>query len=397
MALSNTINAALLRPLSIMTLATLREEAGVLAGLGHEFDTAPMGLNETVTVGLAPPIALSSVVPAPYLAAFAPDMTLKYQQVSLANWVSAPFALTNRDIAKLPDYENGWKPAMLTQAVRTVLNDMRSKAYTALLQCNGHVHTTQTTGIINSTDNTGNIVDAKVKLEEQLTPRSSRKTLVISPREEGYALKNVQWTYNYAAGDNRGFRDGEVGNACGFTWVIDNSGVLPQVYANGTDNGAYVLNGSHDAGATALTVQTGAGTIVAGNCIEITDATTGSKFTYAVKTGITQAGAGLTLYEPGLMVANATGSTVKLVGTASTNIHVGGLVFDEGAVLLVNRPPKTPELELGVSSIVSDPLTQISLKVSIIPCFEATQYMVSALYGIGVIDPRRGCRLTYAS
>jgi hypothetical protein len=64
--------------------------------------------------------------------------------------------------------------------------------------------------------------------------------------------------------------------------------------------------------------------------------------------------------------------------------------------MLVSRTPSTPDVQLGVSQIVVDPLTQISLKIAIIPGDEAQIFRVSALYGIGLIDPRLGVRLTYS-
>jgi len=392
MALSNTINAALLFPLAIRVLKTLREEAGILAGLQHDFDPAPAQLSETVTVGMAPPLAVGSVVPSPYLAAFPADMTFKYQQVSLANWDKAEFALSSRDIAKI---STGWVPQATAQAVRTVLNSMRAKCLTALLGVNGHVHTAQTTGFFNATDGIAGLVDARATLARQLAPQGGQRMLVVNPLEEAAALKLPQFLTAYSAGDTQAFRDGSTGKVLGFNWHVDNSNVFPSAHVNGADDTNYVLNGAHREGATSLVLITGANTILAGDIVQITDATTGAKYSYAVKTGIAAPGT-LVINEPGLMMATATASTVIVEGTASATVKIAGYAFDPNAIMLVSRTPSTPDVQLGVSQIVVDPLTQIGLKIAIIPGDEAQIFRVSALYGIGLVDPRLGVRLTYS-
>ena len=393
MALSNVINSALIWPLAIKVLKTLREEAGILSGLQHDFDPAPAMVGETVTVGMAPPLAVGTVTPAPYLAAFPSDMTFKYQQISLSNWDKAEFALSSRDCAKIRMGE--WVPQQVSQAVRTVLNSMRAKCLTALLGVNGVSHSAQTTGFFNATDGINGLIDARAILARQLAPQGGRRMLVVDPLEEANALKLDQFLKAYAAGDANAFRNGSTGRVLGFEFIVDNSTSFPVSRTNGADNGAYVMNGAHAAGETSLVLITGANTILAGDHVEVTDATTGSKYTYAVKTGIAAAGT-LIINEPGLMVANATASTCIVVGTASVVNKIAGYAFDPNAIMLVSRTPTTPDVQLGTSQVVTDPLTGLSLKIAIIPGDEAQIFRVSALYGVGLVDPRLGVRLTYS-
>ena len=376
MALNNTINSALLWPMAIKVLKTLREEAGILSGLQRDFDPAPMAVGETVTVGMAPPLTIDTVTPSPYLAAFPSDLTLKYQQISLANWEKAEFALTSRDAAKLRLGE--WVPQQMVQAVRTVLNSTRAKCLTALLGVNGHVHTAQTTGFFNATDGIGGLVDARASLARQLAPQGGRRLLVVNPYEEANALKLDQFLKAYAAGDANAFRQGSTGKVLGFEFVVDNSNVFPSAHVNGSDDGAYVLNGAHAAGETSLVLITGSGTLLAGDIVTVTDATTGAAYSYSVKTGIDAPGK-LVINEPGLMIACATGSTVKVEGTASATVNIAGYAFDPNAIMLVSRTPSSPDVQLGTSQIVTDPLTGLSLKLSLIPGDEALVWRVSVL------------------
>jgi hypothetical protein len=394
MALTNVINSALMWPMAIKVLKTLREEAGILSGLQRDFDPAPAQVNETVTVGMAPALAAGTVTPAPYLAAFPSDMTLKYAQISLANWDKAEFALSSRDCAKLRIGE--WVPQQMVQAVRAVLNSMRAKCLTALLGVNGHVHSAQTTGFFNSTDGINGLIDARATLARQLAPAGGRRMLVVDPLEEANALKLDQFLKAYAAGDANAFRNGSTGRVLGFEFIVDNSNSFPSSHVNGADDGAYVMNGAHAQGTTDLVLITGANTILAGDIVTVTDATTGTAYSYAVKTGIAAPGT-LVINEPGLMMANATGSTVVVEGTASATVKIAGYAFDPNAIMLVSRTPSTPDVQLGTSQIVTDPLTGLSLKLSLIPGDEAQIWRVSCLYGVGLVDPRLGVRLTYST
>jgi hypothetical protein len=272
---------------------------------------------------------------------------------------------------------------------------MRAKALAALLKCNGHVHSAQTTGFFNATDGINGLVDARATLARQLAPAGGRRMLVVDPLEEANALKLDQFLKAYAAGDATAFRNGSTGRVLGFEFVVDNSNTFPSSHTNGADNGAYVMNGAHAQGTTDLVLITGANTILVGDIVQVTDAATGAKYSYAVKTGIAAAGT-LVIEEPGLMMANATGSTVKVEGTASAVVKIAGYAFDPNAIMLVSRTPSTPDVQLGISQIITDPLTGLSLKLALIPGDEAQIWRVSCLYGVGLVDPRLGVRLTYS-
>jgi hypothetical protein len=91
------------------------------------------------------------------------------------------------------------------------------------------------------------------------------------------------------------------------------------------------------------------------------------------------------------MVAGATNDTVI---TAATHT-IGAYAFDPNAIMLVSRTPSTPDVQLGTSQIVTDPVTNLSLKLSLIPGDEAQVWRISVLYGCGLVDPRLGVRLSY--
>lgn len=86
----------------------------------------------------------------------------------------------------------------------------------------------------------------------------------------------------------------------------------PKTIAVGTGTG-YILNGAHTGNATSIAINTGSGTVLAGNGIRIA----GDDNTYIVTVGITGAGTA-TIQAPGLMKAALAGAAVTVVSVPKT-------------------------------------------------------------------------------
>jgi hypothetical protein len=69
-----------------------------------------------------------------------------------------------------------------------------------------------------------------------------------------------------------------------------------------------------------------------------------------------------------------------------------GYAFNPGAVCLVGRKTEE-EGSLGSSQYVIDPVSGIGVLVSRLPLYHAEQFEVSCLWGLDILDPRKGCRI----
>lgn len=375
--MANTIPSQVIKLLAPSVSKVARETAGPLAVVQKDVQNLPAGVGETVTVGMTSRLTTDTVTPAatPTLPSV---VSLKYVQVSLASHKKAEFYLTARDILKIQSEQ--WIPNQLDEAIRVVMADIKSDVYTALRDCNGYVKTSQTS-IFNSTDNVNNIVDARKVLSKQLCPDGNR-VLVLSTDEEANALKLSQFLAQYQAGDTRAFRDGFMGRVLGFATYVDNATVLPIVATAGT-GADWAITGAHAAGASTLTINSGTGTMLDGDIITI------GNYSYRVKTALT--GSTVVINEPGLNAAASHGDAVAVVATRD----VQALAFDPAAIMLVMRSPKV-EGELGVSQIITDPVSGLMFKLSAIPNYNAVTYEVSALWGAGIVDPNKGCEICSA-
>lgn len=373
----NTLPDQVIKVLAPKVAKAARESAGPLAVISKDVQNLPAGVGETVTVGMTSRLATAAVT-----AAATPTLpsviSLKYVQVSLASHQKAEFYLTARDILKLTSED--WIPAQMEEAMRVVMADIKSDVYTALRDCNGYVKTAQT-AIFNSTDNVNNIIDARKVLAQQLCPDGNR-VLVLSTDEEANALKLTQFLAQYQAGDTKAFRDGFMGRVLGFATYVDNATVLPIVATAGT-GANWKITGAHAAGASTLTIDSGTGTMLDGDIITV------GNYSYRVKTALS--GSTVVIHQPGLSAAAAHGDAAAVVATRD----VQALAFDPAAIMLVMRSPKV-EGELGVSQIVTDPVSGLMFKVAAIPNYNAVTYEVSALWGAGIVDPNKGCEICSA-
>ncbi|MCX7806127.1 MAG: hypothetical protein N3A38_13185 [Planctomycetota bacterium] len=151
------------------------------------------------------------------------------------------------------------------------------------------------------------------------------------------------------------------------------------------------VSGDHAAGSTSITLAVGGG----GSCSiakgDIITFGTGSQ-QYAAQAA--RSGAGVLTIEPPLVstVSNGTAVTVRNAGGTPTV----NLAMQRGAMKLLMRQPILPEANPAARENIlpyTDPETGLPLVLHRIGGYWLVQYEIAALWGCGVIDPRRGVRI----
>ncbi|AOY93824.1 P22 coat - protein 5 family protein [Cupriavidus sp. USMAA2-4] len=147
--------------------------------------------------------------------------------------------------------------------------------------------------------------------------------------------------------------------------------------AAGTGTG-YVLNGAHAKGATTINVQTGSGTVLAGDVVTFQ----GDPRKYVVATALS--GGSFTINAPGLMQALSTGATVTLAAAATRNMG-----FSRSAIVLATRAPALPEEgDMAEDRImVTDPRSGIAFEVAMYKQYRRVRYEVALAWGKQNIKP----------
>lgn len=133
-------------------------------------------------------------------------------------------------------------------------------------------------------------------------------------------------------------------------------------------------------GATAITLITGTGTVLAGDVVTFA----GDTNKYVVAAGVAAPGV-ITLAAPGLRQALAASAVAMTIVAASAR----NMAFNRSALVLVTRAPARPE-EGDMASdvmIITDPRSGLSLEFSLYKGYRKVRYEVALAWGADVIKP----------
>lgn len=215
---------------------------------------------------------------------------------------------------------------------------------------------------------------------------NARKILV----DNGAPTSDMHLVVNTAAGANlRGKQGGRGVDAEGDSRLL-RQGVLldvhgfalresAQVITNTAGTGAsYLINGTLAVGATTITVDTGSGTVLAGDIVTIA----GDTNKYVVATALS--GGSFTIGAPGLLKAPADNAAVTVVAAAARN-----MAFARSALILATRAPALPEG--GDSAVdrtlITDPVSGITFELAMYAQYRQMQYELSAAWGVKCVKP----------
>lgn len=230
-------------------------------------------------------------------------------------------------------------------------------------------------GTAGTTPFASSLVDpANVKkiLDDNGAPMSGRSLIINTTA--GAALRTLaQLTKANEAGGSDLLRQGTLLDIHGF--AVRESAQVPSTTA-GTGSGYLINNGAGYAiGDTALTVDTGSGTILAGDIITI------GSHKYVVASAL--ASNVVTIAAPGLRAAVADNATVTVNATSARNIGLS-----RNAIQLATRLPKVPANDLAADrQIVTDPVSGIAFEISMYPGYRMVKYEVAIAYGVAAIKP----------
>jgi hypothetical protein len=150
------------------------------------------------------------------------------------------------------------------------------------------------------------------------------------------------------------------------------------VHTKGTGTGWLINLASPAVGTSTIPVDTGSGTILAGDVITFA----GTSDKYVVNT--TLAGGSLAIGKPGLVSAE-TDSDAITVG----NSYTPNLAFARSAIVLATRAPAMPQGGDAADDamMVTDPVTGLSFEIAVYRQFLQTVYHVRAAWGFRAIKP----------
>lgn len=352
-----------------------RELVGFVPAVTMDADVARAAVGQEVVSFTAPASQATDITPG-----VTPpndgDQALGNTKVSITKARRVPFRWNGEEERGLNNGGAGAeaiKNNQIAQAIRTLVNEMESDVYLA-----ARIAASRAVGTVGTTPfatNLGDSAQARKVLDDNGAPQSMR-SLIIDTTAGANMRTQSQLTKANEAGTQMTLRDGELLNLHGFS-IKESAAVLPVV--KGTGAGFLVNNGpGYGVGATDITVDTGAGTILAGDVVVFAGDT--SKYVVAQ----VLAGGVLKLAAPGLRFAVADNSAITVLGNFTANV-----AFSKNAIILAARQPALPsdgDLAKDRATIV-DPRSGMAFEIAMYPQYRQMQYEISIAWGVKGIKP----------
>lgn len=179
-------------------------------------------------------------------------------------------------------------------------------------------------------------------------------------------------------GGDQILRQGVLMDIHGF--AIRESAGVKQSVAVGTGASYTTDTAGYAVGATAITLITGTGTVVAGDVVTFA----GDSNKYVVASGVAAPGV-ITLAAPGLRKAIPTSATALSITAAATR----NLAFARSSIVLATRAPALPDngdLAIDRTSITDD-RSGITFEIAAYAQYRQMQYEICAAWGVKAIKP----------
>lgn len=347
-----------------------RELTGMIPGMTIDPQVTRAAVGQSVLVFTTPAAAATDITPG-----VTPpndgDQTIGNVSVTITKSRRVPFRWNGEEELGLNNGGAGVaaiKTNQITQAIRTLVNEMEADCVEACRVGASRAYGTSGTTPFAST--LGDPAQIRKILDDNGAPPTGR-SLVLNTTA-GAALRTLaQLTKANEAGTTMTLRDGALLDLHGLV-IRESNAIAPVAVGTGA---SYTTNtAGYAVGATAITLITGTGTILAGDYVTFA----GDTNKYTVATALT--GGVLTLAQPGLRKAIPASATAVTVGGA----YSPNLAFTQDAMVLATRAPALPQngdLALDRTTIV-DPRTGLAFEVAMYPQYRQMQYEVSIVWGV---------------
>jgi len=359
-----------------------RELVGFIPSVYRDSRADRVAYNQTLRVPVAPANgAGGDISPAMSLPSIA-NQTIGNATIALSKQRYFPFSWSGEESYAMdagPGYLS-LKQAQIAQAIRAacneIENDLAVGAYKAASRAYGTAGTTPFASDLSDTANVRKILDDN---GAPLTDRS----LVINTTAGAKLRTLAQLTKANEAADSSMLRQGTLLDVHGF--AIRESAQIG-THTKGTGTGYQSNNASgYAVGATTIAVDTGSGTIVAGDFITFT----GDTNKYLVTSALS--GGSLTIAAPGLRqtLADNVALIVDPNGSSSPSNYTPNVGFSRNAIVLATRLPAIPmEGDMAIDrEVVTDPRSGLSFEVAVYPGYRMNTYHLSVVWGYSVIKP----------
>jgi len=315
------------------------EPFGVVSAINTTFDDKGVAKGDTVQVPVAPVRAASDFSPS-NVASTGADATGTTVGVQITKSRKVDWHLSGEQLRSLDNGADSqeWARQLIMQGMRTLRNEAEVDA--ALAVKLGASRAIGTAGTTPFASDVNLLVDARKILSDNGAPKADMQ-FVGDTSAEAAMLKLGILQNAYQAGSDAERRSGNINRQFGF---LPNASAGIATHTKGTGASYTTNTAGYAVGATAITLITGTGTVLAGDVVTFA----GDTNKYVVASAL--AGGVVTLAAPGLRQAIPAAATAMTVGSN----YVPNLAFERNAIVGTLRPPLMPANPTIKQMLVSD-------------------------------------------
>ena len=313
------------------------EPFGAVSAIDTRFDDKGVAKGDTVTVPVAPTRAASDFSPS-NATSTGTDATATSVGVTISKSRKVSWNLTGEEIRSL---ENGtinqdWVNQLVMQGMRTLRNEAEVDCVTAIKQGGSRAY--GTAGTTPFASDLTHLTNLRKILQDNGAPMADLQ--FVCDTAAGLNLRNLGVLQNaYQAGTDEERRSGRFLPQMGFT-IRESAGISTHTKGTGT---SYQLSAAGAVGDTTINVDTGSGTLLAGDIVTVA----GTSHKYVANTALS--GGAFTIGRPGLRAAEADNDAITI-----GNDYTPSLAFERNAVVGIMRPPLIPANPTINQMLISD-------------------------------------------
>lgn len=313
------------------------EPFGAIDAINRNFDDKGVAKGDTVTVMVAPSRSAADFTPAA-TSSSGTDATASSIAVQITKSRKVAWHLTGEQIRSLDNgaSSNEWIAALMKEGMRTLRNEAEADCVSAIKT--GASRATGTAGTNPFASALTPLADARKILRDNGAPMADLQFVGDSTSEANLLKLGVVLDASQAGSDAER-REGIIRRQYGFQ--MRTSGQIG-VHTKGTGT-SYQLSAAGAVGDTTINVDTGSGTLLAGDIVTVA----GTSYKYVANTAL--AAGVFTIGRPGLLAVEADNDAITI-----GNDYTPNLCFERNAIVGVMRPPLMPENPTMSQMLISD-------------------------------------------
>ena len=303
------------------------EPFGIVSAINANFDDKGVAKGDSVKVPVAPTRSASDFTPS-HTTSTGTDATATSVDVQITKSRKVSWNLTGEQIRSLENasVNQDWVRQLVAQGMRALRNECEADAWAAARV--GASRAYGTAGTTPFASDLSALTNARKILQDNGAPLADLQ--FVGDTAAGLNLRNLGVIQNaYQAGSDAERRSGVLGRQFGF--AINESAAVSSVTAGTGASYQTNLVAGYAIGDTSIALDTGSGTVLAGDVVTFT----GDTNKYVVNTALS-AGS-MAIGSPGLRKTLAD-NVAMTVGSAFT----ANLAFERSAIVGIMRPPLIP-------------------------------------------------------